>query len=112
MEERDIKLQHAAQNALVTLVLIPTFGLLNQTINEIDQIDIKTRKVLCMTGNFHRNSDINHLYLHRKNGGSGLKYMKTTYEARIVAVRHHLLSQRNQNKYLAYAINHEENKLI
>ena len=29
MEERDIKLQHAAQNALVTLVLIPTFGLLN-----------------------------------------------------------------------------------
>ena len=104
--------KHVAHNAFAVPVLIPTFGLLNWTINEIEQIDIKTRKILCMTGNFHRNSDIDRLYLKRKNGGRGLKCIKTTYEARIVAARRHLLSQKNTNRYLACVINHEESKLL
>ena len=57
--------KHVAHNALAVPVLIPTFILLNWTINEIEQIDIKTRKVLCMTGNFHQNCDIDRLYLKR-----------------------------------------------
>ena len=40
-----------------------------------------------MTENFHQNCDIGHLYLKRKNVGRGLKCIKTTYEARIVAAR-------------------------
>ena len=104
--------KHVAHNAFAVPVLIPTFGLLNWTINEIEQIDIKTRKILRITGNFHRNSDIDHLYLKRKNGGRGLKCIKTTYEARIVAARRHLLFQRNTNRYLACPINHEESKLL
>ena len=63
-------------------------------------------------GNLHRNSDINRLYLKHKNGGRGLKCLKTTYEARIVAARHHLLSQKNTNRYLACVINHEESKML
>ena len=70
------------------------------------------RKILCMTGNFHRNSDIDRLYLKRKNGGRGLMCIKTTYEARIVAARRHLLSKKNTNRYLACVINHEESKLL
>ena len=93
-------------------VLMPTFGLLIWTKNEIEQIDIKTRKILCMTGSFHPNFDIDRLYLKRKNGGRGLKCIKTTYEARIVAARRHLLSQKNTNRYLACVINHEESKLL
>ena len=77
-----------------------------------NQINIKTRKILCMTGSFHRNSDIDRLYLKRKNGGRNFKCIKTTYEARIVVARRHLLSQRNTNRYLACAINHEESKLL
>ena len=65
-----------------------------------------------MTGNFHRNCDIDRLYLKRKNGGRGLKCIKTTYEARIVAAKRHLLSQKNTNRYLACVINHEESKLL
>ena len=80
-------------------VLIPTFGLLNWTINEIELMDIKTRKILCLTGNFHRNSDIDRLSLKCKNGGRSLKCIKTIYEARIVASRRHLLSQKNTNRY-------------
>ena len=104
--------KHVAHNAFAVPVLIPTFGLLNWTINEIEQIDIKTRNILCMTGNFHRNSDIDRLYLKRKNGGRGFKCIKTTYEARIVAARRHLLSQKNTNRYLAFVINHEESRLL
>ena len=44
--------EHAAHNASAVLVLIPTFGLLNWTINEIKQINIRTKKILCMTANF------------------------------------------------------------
>ena len=58
--------KHVAHNAFAVPVLIPTFGLLNWTINEIEQIDNKTRKILCMTRNFHRNSDIDRLYLKSK----------------------------------------------
>ena len=99
--------KHIAHNALIS-----TFGLLNWTINEIEQIDIKTRKILCMTGNFHRNCYIGRLYLKRKIGGRGLKCIKTTYEARIVAAKRNLLSQKDTNKYLVCVINHEESKLL
>ena len=35
------------------------------------------RKILNMTGNFNRNSDIDKLYLPRRNGGRGLENVKT-----------------------------------
>ena len=78
MKERIISLQQTcSHSAFPVPVLILTFGLLIWIVNEIEQIDIKTRKTLCMTGNVHRNSDIDHLYLKRKNGGRGLKSIKT-----------------------------------
>ena len=104
--------KHVFHNAFAVPVLIPTFGLLNYTTNKIEQIDIKTRKILCITGNFHRNSDIGRLYLKRENGVGRLKCIKTTYEARIIAARRHLLPQKNTNRYLACVINHEESKLL
>ena len=50
--------KYIAHNTFAVSVLIPTFGLLNWTIQEIEDIDISTRRILCMTGNFHRNSNI------------------------------------------------------
>ena len=91
---------------------MPTFGLLNWIINEIEQIGIKTTKILCMTGNFHRNSDIDRLYLKLKNGGRGLKCIKTTYEARMVAAKRNLLSQRDTSRYIVCIINNEERKML
>ena len=79
-----------AHNALIAPILIPTFGLLNWTVNEIEQIDIKARNILCMTGYFHQNSGTDRLYLKRKNGGKDFKCIKTIFEARIVAARHHV----------------------
>ena len=64
-----------------------------------------------MAGSFHQNSNIDCLYLKRKNGGRGLKCIKTTFKARIVAAKRYLLSQRN-HKYLACVISLEESKLM
>ena len=58
--------KHIAHNAYAVPVIVPTFGLLDWTKAEIEQIDIKTRKTLCMIGSFHRNSDVDRLYVQRK----------------------------------------------
>ena len=44
--------------------------------------------------------------------GRSLKCIHTTYEARIMAARGHLSSQRNTNRYLACVMNHKERKLL
>ena len=43
--------QNVANNAFDVPVLIPTFGLLNWTVNKIEQIDIKTRRICLLTKN-------------------------------------------------------------
>ena len=58
-----------AHNSFATPVITPTIGILDWTIQEIKYIDIKTRKILSVTGNFHPNSDIDRLYIGRNLGG-------------------------------------------
>ena len=57
--------KHIAHNVFALPVLTPTFGIICWTIQEIGNLVIITRKILNMTGNFHRNSDIDRLYLPR-----------------------------------------------
>ena len=66
----------SAHNTFALPVLAPTIGILDWTLAEIDELDKRTRKILCMTGNFHRNSDKDRLYVSRKVGGRGLKVLK------------------------------------
>ena len=47
-------------------------GLINWTLNELQQLDRKTRKKLTMYGAFHAKSNVNRLYLARQKGGRGL----------------------------------------
>ena len=54
--------KYIAHNAFALPVLTSTFGILDCTKDEIKTMDIKTTKVLNMTGNFHRNSDVDRLY--------------------------------------------------
>ena len=52
-----------AHNTFAIPVLTPTFGILESTKKEeVEQIDGKTRKLLCISGNFHRNSSPDRLY--------------------------------------------------
>ena len=70
------------------------------------------RKILNMTGNFNRNSNIDKLYLPRRSGGRGLENVKTLYESRIISISQHLKLNRERNKYLREVLAHEEDQII
>ena len=54
--------KHIAHNAYAVPVIVLTSGLLDWTKADIKQ----TQKTLCMIGSFHRNSDVDRLYVQRK----------------------------------------------
>ena len=104
--------KYVSHNAFAVPVIIPTFGVLDWTIDEIKQLDIKTRKMLTMTGSFHRNSDVDTLYIPRKLGGRGLKLLITTYECRIISIKQHLLRSSERNHYITKVIQHEQDRIL
>ena len=57
-----------AYDSFAILIITQSVGVINQKSDEIKQIDIKTRKILTMAGNFHPNSDTDKLYVNRKPG--------------------------------------------
>ena len=61
-----------------------------------------------MTGNFHRNSDVDQLYLQRKCGGRGLKSIRIAYESPVISIRQHLRTGKSKNCYLKCIVKHEE----
>ena len=69
--------KHLAHNTFALPLLTPTFGILDWNICETENLDITTRKILNMTGNFNRNSDIDRSYLPHRKGGRGLKNEKS-----------------------------------
>ena len=71
-------------NCFAVAIITPTLWAVNSTTDDIKQIDIKTRKILIMTGNFHPNSDIDKSYVDRKSGGRGLSSIKIMFESSLV----------------------------
>ena len=76
-----------AHNIFVLPTITATVGILEWSIKEINEIDMKTCKVLTVTGSLHPNSDIDKLYINRKEGGRGLKLVQVLFESRVVALR-------------------------
>ena len=62
-----------AHNTFSVPVFVTSVGIVDSTINEIREIECKTRKQLAMTGNFYPNGAVNRLYIPRSEGGRGLK---------------------------------------
>ena len=62
-----------AHNSFLVPILTTTVGILNWTIDEIKEIDIKTHKQLIMSRYFHPSGDIDKLYLPRGQGRHGIK---------------------------------------
>ena len=65
-----------------------------------------------MTGSFHRNLNIDRLYLARKMGGKRLKSIKLAYECGIISIRQHLLNSTHRNHYLNCVVEHEQGKIM
>ena len=74
-------------NSFALPILVPTFGILDWSIQDIKDLDIKTRKQLAMSGNVHPNSDIDLLYIQRNQGGRGLQQIQRVFESPIISIR-------------------------
>ena len=94
-----------AHNAFADPLITPTIGTLDWTIQEIKDIDTRTRKILSVTGNFHPNSDVDRLYIGRNVGGRGLRSCRRLFESRIIALKQHLHRNKERNQILNFVYN-------
>ena len=101
-----------AHNTFAVPVFITSVGIVDWTIDEIREIDCKTRKQLAMTGNFHPNGDVDRLYIPRSEGGRGLKSIVRMYESRIVSVAQHLELNKSHNTILQFVAEQEQNDIV
>ena len=97
-----------AYNSFAIPVLTPTFGILEWTKDEVHQLDIKTRKILTNTGNFHRNSSVDKLYTPRDKGGRGLSSVFDVFLARIISLARHIDVLAPKNPYIREVRRHEQ----
>ena len=65
-----------------------------------------------MTGNFHRNSDKDRLYVTRKEGGRGLKSFEESYTSRMVSLRRHIENDKINNHYLQNVEHNEKDRIL
>ena len=110
--ELNVKNKVIAHNSFAVPFLTPTIGILDWSLAEMENVDKKTRRILCMTGNFHWNSDVNRLYLKRTEKGRGLKSFEETYISRIVSLKRHIERDRDKNHYLENVYHHEKDRIM
>ena len=79
-----------AIGAIAVPVLRYSFGSINWRIEEIKQIDRKTRNMLTMYKMHHPKADIDRLYVKRKEGGRGMVQVEAAYKAQIINIAEYL----------------------
>ena len=82
------------------LSITPIFGIIQWEKKELEQLVIKTRKLLIIGESFHKNSDIDRLYTITKEGGRGLNSIFVTYIYITVSLSLHLKNHVVEKKYL------------
>ena len=75
-------------------------------------MDVKTRKLLCLSGSFHRNSSVDRLYTSRDNGGRGINSVYDAFLARIVALSCHVEKTSHINVFMNEVKRHEADRLL
>ena len=86
--------------------------MIRQTKNDIESMDIMTRKQITMTGGFHQASGINRLYAKRSDGGRGLKNIEDSYELRMVSLSDHIIDKVQTHELLSKVKQHEEQRIF
>ena len=85
----------------------PTFHIINWKKEELEQMDMKTRKVLSWNSSFHVNSNIGRIYTKCDKGGRGLNSIDV-HIARSILIRRHFIEKYPTNKYLNLVLNHRQ----
>lgn len=73
-------------------VLRYSAGIVSWSLNELDEIDHKTRKLITIYKGLHPKSDVHRLFLPRKSGGRGLLNVKQIVNVEKQALSHYVTS--------------------
>ena len=65
-----------------------------------------------MSGSFHPNSDADRLYFCRRDGGRGIRAIRTMYESRIISIRQHLRNIKDKSEIHEYVYESEANNIV
>ena len=102
-----------AFNSWAVSVIRYSAGILDWRVQELKDLDVKTRKILTMNGIFHKKSNVDRLYMKRCDGGRGLisvedcvrmeeanlrNYMRSAAETPMVAARSVLIGDEECSK--------------
>lgn len=77
--ELSAKNKISAIGSLAVPVLQYSFGIIKWTLAEIKNLDRRTRKLLTMHGALHPKSDVDRLYVPRREGGRGLRNIELSF---------------------------------
>ena len=84
-----------AYNTFALPVLTMSVGVLDWSEQELMSLDIKTKKILNMSGSFHSKGDNNCLYVPQSNGGRGLNSVIDMFKNRMVNLSNYLKQVHN-----------------
>jgi hypothetical protein len=96
-----------ATGALAVPVLRYSFGIINWRIEEIKQIDRKTRKMLTVYKMHYPKADIDRLYVKGKGGGRGLVQTEAAYKAEIINIAEYLNTKYKEDQFVNIVESHE-----
>jgi hypothetical protein len=101
-----------AIGALADPVMRYSFGIISCRIEEIKQIDRKTRKMLAMYKMHHQKADIDRLYVKRKEGGRGLIQVEAVYKAEVIYIVEYLNTKYKEDQFVNIVKAHESTQPI
>ena len=90
----------SAHNMFVVSKLTYTFGIINWTQNELDELDCMVRKVAAEHGSLNKHSNCQRLYLKRKDGGRGLLNIHDTHNRTVASLVAYIFNARSEHAKL------------
>lgn len=91
-------------------VLAYSFGVVEWKKSEIQQLDVKTRKLLTLHNLHHPKADVDRLYTSRVRGGRGLVSIEQTYKVTMVGLAYYVKNKMN-DALINMLRTHEESRV-
>ena len=101
-----------AHNVLAVPIMTLTTGILDWMRKEIEDLDIRSRKIMAIAGSLHVRSDVERLYAKRIQGGRGLISLSDIHMSQTVSLVAHINRKKDTNELLNKVYKHEQNNLV
>ena len=101
-----------ADNVFAVPIMTLVTGILDWTRKEIEDLDIRSRKIMAMSASLHVRSDVERLYAKRAQCGRGLISLSDIYTSLTVSLAAHINCKKDTNELLNKLYEHEQNNLV